>query len=265
MTTQVAHLPEQAWLENEVRRAQADEERGIWSVREAMSWRNAKLLHRRWKDLNRVTGTPTEDTWCIAIAIGVAIAIAITIAIGWAGYGSLGYKSWPAGFLTGTLIGIPVAYQRFIAMVYRETYIEVIVNEFHSALSATSEAVDTVIAFLPRLGFYLRPDAIEGNRGETGFRDAKARIRLKTRFGQSVMDLRYARDYWDLPIDDHHLEQAHSMLLYSLIKLVRSAGQLYKSYGVPLPEKPGIERLSGIWHWIILLCGMVLTLLIIGS
>ena len=120
-----------------------------------------------------------------------------------------------------------------------------------------------MVAFLPRLGFILRPDAIEGNRGETGFRDKDARIRLRTVFGQSYHDLRKASDFYDLPTDDNWLEQAANMERYSIETMVRSAGHLYRRFGVPLDPDDIASRLSGIWHWILLLASFVLALFLV--
>ena len=172
-----------------------------------------------------------------------------------------------SGFFVGGAVGIPlglvVGYSRFVTMVFRETYIEVIVDEYRSAVRASREAVDVVVAFLPRLGYILRPDVFEGNRGETGFRDKGARIRLRTNFGQSMHDLRQAGDFYDLPANENCLAQAANMERYSIETLVRSAGTLYRLYGVPRPAEDAMSKLSGAWHWILLVVAMGVSIFIV--
>ena len=260
-TAQVA----QDWINQAVEACQNDPERGIWNVREAKKFSNVKLLLRRWKALNAVTGASMVDTWGVAMAIGLAIAAVLTGALGYLGQERLGEIAIMAGFGFGAPVGLLVGYNRFITMVYRETYIEVIVNEHQTAISHQHESEDTVVAFLPRLGYILRPDAIEGNQGATGFRDKDARIRLQTVFGQSYHDLRSASDFYNLPTDENWLEQAANMERYSIETMVRSAGHLYRRYGVPLDPDDLKSKFSGIWHWILLLAAFALAFFLVAG
>ena len=255
----------QDWIEKAVSDCQNDPDPGIWNVRQAKMPGNVKLLLRRWKELNAVTGAPMLDTWLVALGIGLAVALVVGGVLGYLGQDAMAGAAILVGVGLGLPIGAVVAYNRFITMVYRETYIEVIVNEHQSPISNNHEAEDTVVAFLPRLGFILRPDAIEGNRGKTGFRDKDARIRLRTVFGQSYHDLRKASDFYDLPTDDNWLEQAANMERYSIETMVRSAGHLYRRFGVPLDPDDVASTLSGIWHWILLLSSFVLALFLVAG
>ncbi len=253
----------QDWIDQAVDACHNDPDPGIWNVRQAKLPRNVRILLRRWKELNQVTGSPIIDTWIAALLIGLAVAGVIGGGLAYVGYERLGDTAIMVGAGVGAVIGFVVAYNRFVTMVYRETYIEVIVNEHQSAITSAHDAEDTVVAYLPRLGFILRPDAIEGNRGETGFRDKDARIRLRTVFGQSYHDLRKASDFYNLPTDENWLEQAANMERYSIETMVRSAGHLYRLYGVPRSPDDVASRLSGIWHWILLLAAFVLALFLI--
>ena len=258
-----APLPAQEWIEEEVRKCHTDQEQGLWNVRQARSPANIRILLRRWQHLNLVIGAPTSDTWLIAALIGVGVAVAVMVALGAASYSRLSLSGFFVGGAVGIPLGLVVGYSRFVTMVFRETYIEVIVDEYRSAVRASREAVDVVVAFLPRLGYILRPDVFEGNRGETGFRDKGARIRLRTNFGQSMHDLRQASDFYDLPANENCLAQAANMERYSIETLVRSAGTLYRLYGVPRPAEDAMSKLSGAWHWILLVVAMGVSIFIV--
>ena len=255
--------PAQQWIEEEVEKCHQDPDPGLWNVRQCRSPANIRFLLRRWHHLNLVIGAPTSDTWLMAALIGALVAVAVMVALGAASYSRLSLSGFAVGAAVGIPLGMVVGYSRFVTMVFRETYIEVIVDEYQSALRATHEAVDVVVAFLPRLGFILRPDVFEGNRGETGFRDRSARIRLRTNFGMSIHDLRVAGDFYDLPVNENTLSQAANMERYSIETLVRSAGTLYRLYGVPRPSEDTMSKLSGVWHWILLVVAMGVSIFIV--
>ena len=255
----------QDWIEAAVHKCQNDPDPGIWNARQAKVPANLKILLRRWKELNAVSGAPMMDTWVAALGILAGITAVVAVVLGYLGYERMGAEAYLIAAGVGALIGAVVAYNRFVTMVYRETYIEVIVNEHQTAMGGNQEAEDTVVAFLPRLGYILRPDAIEGNQGETGFRDKDARIRLRTVFGQSYHDLRKASDYYDLPTDENWLEQAANMERYSIETMVRSAGHLYRLFGVPLDPDDLKSKLSGIWHWILLLASFAFALFLVAE
>ena len=264
MTTAPA-LAQQTWIEEEVRKCHEDTEMGLWSSRQSKQSGSVRILIRRWKHLNEVLGTPTADTYLAAGSIGGVVALAIMVALGAAAYSRLGVGGFGVGAGAGLVVGLLIAYNQFITMIFRETYIEVIVNEYQSAFQATHEALDVVIAFLPRLGFILRPEVFEGNRGETGFRDKHARIRLRTNFGFSIHDLRTAKDFYGLPADEESLDQGANMERYSIETLVRASGHLYRLYGVPKAAEDNISKLAGIWHWLLLIAAFVTAVILVAD
>lgn len=264
-TTPTPALTAQQWVEEEVKKCKNDEERGLWNARQCKGPTNVRILLRRWKHLNDVIGTPTADTYMMAAIIGSVVALVIMVVLGWAAYSQLKFAGFAVSGGVGVLMGLVVGYNKFVNMVFRETYIEVIVDEYQSKFQAAHEALDVVVAFLPRLGFILRPEVFEGNRGETGFRDPKARIRLQTRFGQSIHDLVNVSDYWDLPANTNCLDQGANMERYSIEALVRAAGTLYRLHGVPKAAESPMNLLSGNWHWIVLVVGMGVSVFIVAQ
>lgn len=272
MTTLAPHI-EQVWIEQAVEKCHNDPDPGIWNIRQARLPKNLRTLHRRWRELNEVIGAPVADTWMLAAAIGGGVCLAVIIAVAIGAQDTFGTPEKPnpiraglVGAMPGLLIGFLVSYFRWTKMVFQETYIEVIVSEYQSSIHLSgSDSEDTVVASLPRLGFVLRPDCIEGNRGQTGFRDKDARIRLRTNFGQSYHDLRRAKDFFDLPTDDNWLAQAPAMERYSMETLVRMAGTLYRLYGVPRAADTGFGKLSGIWHWLVFIAALVFAVFMLAD
>lgn len=272
MTTLAAHV-QQAWIDEAVEKSHNDPDRGIWNIRQARMPANIRILHRRWRDLNEVIGAPVADTWMLSAAWGAGVCAAIIIAVVIGLQDEMGTAERPnpiqaglVGLFPGMIIGFVVSYFRWTTMVFRETYIEVIVSAYQSVIHFSgSDSDDTVVAWLPRLGFVLRPDCIEGNRGETGFRDRNARIRLRTNFGQSYHDLRTAKDFFDLPTDDNWLAQAPAMERYSMETLVRMCGTLYRLYGVPRAAETNLSKLSGIWHWLVFIAALVFAVFMLAE
>lgn len=264
MTT--ANVFVQLDIEAAVAACHEDPDPGLWTRRQAGArMSNIRLLVRRWKDLNAVSGTETMDTWVGAGLWGLGVALAIIVVGGMIGASKIGAMAFVYGALPGLLLGLAVSYARFVAMVWSETYIEVMVDEHFSDLGEEAEATDSVVAFLPRLGFWLRPDIIDGNRGQTGLRDRRARIRMRAPFGTSIHDFRRAADFWALPPNSYSLEPAPNMTLYSLIMLVRQAARLYREKGVPASDPPGDRLLHGPWPFIIFIAGLIGAVLIYTS
>ena len=249
MASQVRDISQQ-WVDEQVATAKTDNEPGLWSRRQA--GRHPRALYRRWKRLNAVLGGETADTWMAAGAWGLAVAIVVCVALAWGGWNKVGWETaLVGGFLAGAAIGGLVGYNKWIRMVWDETYIESVTSEYHSVLSSGSDVTDAVVAFLQRLPFYHRPDVFEGVGGQTGFKDKKAIIRLKTEFGQSVTDLRDSSDYYDLPGDPSELVATTAIIRFALIKLVREAGALYRQFSVPPPKPSWSKQMSTVWPWII--------------
>ena len=240
----------QDWVEAQVAEAQLDNEPGLYSPTQA--GRRPKALYRRWMRLNRVLGAETGDTWLAAGGWGLGVALLLTLLLAWGGWERVGGAlALGFGLLAGGGVGLVVFYSRLVKLMYRETYIEAIVSEYHSALDADSDVTDVVVCFLQRLPFYHRPEVFEGNGGRTGFKDKDAVLRLKTEFGVSALDLLDSRDYYDLPRDPSSLVATTSIIRFALIKLVREAGALYRLVAVKPPRPHWSKQLRGAGPWLI--------------
>ena len=239
----------QQWVDEQVAEAKADNEPGLYSRVQAS--RHPRMLYRRWKRLNAVLGAETGDTWLSAICWGVGVGFPLWVLLAWLGWDRVG---WPGalggGLLVGAVGGALTGFSKWIRAVWEETYIESVTSEYHSVLSVDSDVTDAVVAFLQRLPFYHRPDVFEGTGGQTGFKDKKAIVRLKTEFGQSVLDMRDSTDYYDLPGDASELVATTAIIRFALIKLVREAGTLYRRFSVPPPKAHWSKQLSTVWPWL---------------
>ena len=252
----------QSWIQEQVALAQEYGEPAFYSAIQA--GRAPKVLIQRWKHLNSVLGAETVDTYLAAAVPGVIGFLVGCIGLGWAANATVGLYSWLIGAACGLGLGAVVSYARFIRMVYQETYIETVAYEYHSVIAESSDASDASVAFLPRLAFYLRPEALEGNRGETGFRDRGARISLRLGFGQSVGDLRCEADYYALSDDPSALIPAPSIEFYSLSTLVRKCGRFFRDFAVPT-LKPDLQKtINTLFPHIILAGGMLSAVLILA-
>ena len=240
----------QQWVDQQVDAAKNDNEPGLYSRTQAA--RQPRALYLRWKRLNSVMGAETSDTWMAAIGWGLAVAVPVLVLLAWAAWGRVGWQGALAfGILLGAVAGGLTAYAKWIRMVYQETYIEDITAEYHSVLSETSEITDVVVCLLQRLPFYHRPELLEGNAGQTGFKDKKAVVRTKTRFAESVLDMRDSTDYHDLPGDASDLIATPGINRFAGIKLVRECGALFKLFAVPPPKPHWSEQMRSVWPWAI--------------
>lgn len=255
----------QAWLEEQVEQARNYGEPHLYTRLQAA--RAPRALVRRWKHLNHVLGAETADTYVASAAPGAVVFLALLIGLGWLGQSTIGAWGWAIGLAVGLCVGFAVGYSRFIRLVYQETYIEVDANEYQSSISANSDTTDIAVAFLPRLAFLLEPDALEGNRGQTGFRDKGARIAKRLSFGQSVTDLRSDADYYALANDPSALIPAPSIEFYSINTLVRKCGRYMRLFAVSNAQSQRERMLNSliksIWPHLALLGGMAGAVLII--
>ena len=243
----------QQWVDEQVTAAKADNEPGLYSRFQAS--KHPRALYRRWKRLNAVLGAETGDTWMAAASWGLLVAVPLWILLAWGGWDRVGWgAALGVGFVLGAGIGGFVAFNKWIRMAFEETYIESVTSEYHSVLSSDSEVTDATVAFLQRLPFYHRPDVFEGVGGQTGFKDKKAIVRLKTEFGQSVLDMRDAVDYYELPGDPSELVATTAIIRFALIKLVREAGVLYRQFSVPPPKPHWSKQMTTVWPWVITGC-----------
>ena len=99
--------------------------------------------------------------------------------------------------------------------------------------------------------FYHRPELLEGKRGADRFQGQKAVVRTKTRFAESVLDMRDSTDYHDLPGDASDLIATPGINRFAGIKLVRECGALFKLFAVPPPNPHWSEQMRSVWPWAI--------------
>ena len=73
-------------------------------------------------------------------------------------------------------------------------------------------------------------------------------VRTKTRFAESVLDMRDSTDYHDLPGDASDLIATPGINRFAGIKLVRECGALFKLFAVPPPKPIGVSRCAPCGH-----------------
>lgn len=243
-----AGITAQEWVASQILEAKDDGEPGIYSRRQA--FRHPRALLRRWRQLNRVMGTDTSDTWIMNGGVGIAVLIGCIVLSYYAGRGILGNNATAVGLLLGLAIGSFVCYSRMIRSAFDETYVECIVSCYEASLSGDGDLEYGIIVFLQRLCLLDRPEVFEGNKGRNGFKDKEAVVRLKLPFGQQLRDITESADYYALPGDPSPLVLTTAIIRYALIRLVRESGTLYRSFGVPRTPDKGISALKNSWPWI---------------
>ena len=253
----------QEWVDAQVLAACEDREPGLYSRRQAFN--HPRVLYRRWQRLNKTMGVDnTLDTWLTNGALGAAVAAVIIAAFYYLGRDRIGgEESGWLGVAVGLLVGGFLFYNRMIRDAFAETYVETMVSEYHSALAEEDDVTDAVVVYLQRLALYNRPEVFDGNQGRNGFKDKDAVVRLRLPYGKEMSDLRESEDYYWLPGDPSPLVLASAIMRYSLIRLVRYAGNLYRRHAVPRTQRHWSEMVKSSWQWIVTCCFIFATIIVV--
>ena len=134
--------------------------------------------------------------------------------------------------------------ERMVAGAYREGFVKVYLVERRDFTDPSqTTAIQTV--WLPRLGFYFRPEVWHGSDGHSGYLDAQAVVILQVPEDQSIDDILYEADYWDLPADEYGLDDTGGRALVAWARDLLKNGAAFTALG--LPEK---QSMSDIWPWV---------------
>ena len=169
------------WLKEQVAEAKADHDVNLLQPRRAYFHMREVLRHRnRFVDaVGGLSGAALQGKtilWMLLLAGGVTTAMVVNP---WTPY-------W-VDALVAVMMAMAIWTERMIAGAYREAFFKVYVVErldFTDASQAT--AIQTV--WLPRLGFYFRPEVWHGSDGHSGYLDAQAVVILQVPEDQSIDD-----------------------------------------------------------------------------
>ena len=226
------------WLKEQVAEAKADHDVNLLQPRRAYFHMREVLRHRnRFVDaVGGLSGAALHGKtilWMLLLAGGVTTAMVVNP---WTPY-------W-VDALVAVMMAMAIWTERMIAGAYREAFFKVYVVErldFTDASQAT--AIQTV--WLPRLGFYFRPEVWHGSDGHSGYLDAQAVVILQVPEDQSIDDILYEAYYWDLPADEYGLDDTGGRALVAWARDLQQNGAKFDALG--LPEKRNLDE---IWAWL---------------
>ena len=237
---------------------------GVYTSRQAQGWAAGKAVRADWKRLNQVLGTSTGDNtaawWGGSLGLGAIIAGLLPAAFG-------APAVWYAASYSLIMpIAAFVGYNRWMHAIYQETYLPASVRLRQRPYRRDQE-MDVIVVWVRRLGLARRPELLEGNQGQSGFRSKRAWVKMQAPVGLGLADFLHGSDFYDMSPDDSCIAPDVATSCYALDVIARRGGAAHAAAIDPPAQRDWVREVRRWLPWLLPLAvmGLGVVILVMGG